>query len=238
MAEQGSRLASLVAGSVASWQPCSCFARGSTCTSTSRPQRSPTASTRRSAALSTAPESPHFTGCVAYRGLVPADRLSNLDLEVTAQIWMGPGKHFVHYFVQHKRLGKLRRDRRARHLDTRVVDRSGRARGCACSVRGLASAGSLHPGSGRGDVHLGALRSRSARALVDRPHDVAWGCVPSDAAVHGGGCRTGDRGRRDARCGPEQKDRGAQMARGSTDWSGSAVAWLYGHDASAVENNA
>ena len=50
------------------------------------------------------PEQPRFTGCVAYRGLVPADRLAHLDLEVTAQVWMGPGKHFVHYFVQNRRL--------------------------------------------------------------------------------------------------------------------------------------
>jgi len=50
------------------------------------------------------PEKPRFTGCVAYRGLVPAERLSHLDLEVTAQIWMGPGKHFVHYYVQSRRL--------------------------------------------------------------------------------------------------------------------------------------
>jgi salicylate hydroxylase len=47
---------------------------------------------------------PHFTGCAAYRGLVPAQRLKHLDLEVSAQIWMGPDKHFVHYFVANKRL--------------------------------------------------------------------------------------------------------------------------------------
>lgn len=46
------------------------------------------------------PEKPHFTGCVAYRGIVPADRLNHLNLELTAQVWMGPGKHFVHYFVR------------------------------------------------------------------------------------------------------------------------------------------
>src|SRR4029453_1186560 len=50
------------------------------------------------------PEKPHFTGCVAYRGLVPADRLAHLGLEVTAQVWMGPGKHFVHFYVQQRRL--------------------------------------------------------------------------------------------------------------------------------------
>jgi salicylate hydroxylase len=49
-------------------------------------------------------ESPQFTGCVAYRGLVAADRLAHLKLPVEFQIWMGPGKHFVHYFVRSGRL--------------------------------------------------------------------------------------------------------------------------------------
>jgi salicylate hydroxylase len=50
------------------------------------------------------PERPRFTGCVAYRGLVPAARLDGLGLEVTSQVWMGPGRHFVHYFVSGERL--------------------------------------------------------------------------------------------------------------------------------------
>jgi salicylate hydroxylase len=50
------------------------------------------------------PDRARFTGCAAYRGLVPADRLRHLDLEVTGQIWMGPGQHFVHYFVSAMRL--------------------------------------------------------------------------------------------------------------------------------------
>lgn len=49
-------------------------------------------------------EQPTFTGCTAYRGLVPAERLKHLDLEVAAQIWMGPGKHLVAYFVAGGRL--------------------------------------------------------------------------------------------------------------------------------------
>ena len=49
-------------------------------------------------------EQPQFTGVVAYRGLVPSERVSHLDLEVTAQIWMGPGKHMVMYYVAGKRL--------------------------------------------------------------------------------------------------------------------------------------
>ena len=49
-------------------------------------------------------DKPRFTGCVAYRGLVPADRLRELALDVTAQVWMGPGRHFVHYFVSDRGL--------------------------------------------------------------------------------------------------------------------------------------
>jgi 2-polyprenyl-6-methoxyphenol hydroxylase-like FAD-dependent oxidoreductase len=49
-------------------------------------------------------ERPHFTGCVAYRGLVPAERLAHLDLPLESQLWLGPGKHFVHYPVHGGRL--------------------------------------------------------------------------------------------------------------------------------------
>jgi salicylate hydroxylase len=45
------------------------------------------------------PESPHFSGHVAYRGLVPAERLAHLGLEKSAFSWWGPDHHFVHYFV-------------------------------------------------------------------------------------------------------------------------------------------
>jgi salicylate hydroxylase len=44
-------------------------------------------------------ESPRFSGHVAYRGLVPADRVKQLGVEVAAIAWWGPGHHFVHYYV-------------------------------------------------------------------------------------------------------------------------------------------
>jgi 2-polyprenyl-6-methoxyphenol hydroxylase-like FAD-dependent oxidoreductase len=49
-------------------------------------------------------EPPLFAGCVAYRGLVPVDRIADLDLELGSQSWVGPGGHFVHYFVSRGRL--------------------------------------------------------------------------------------------------------------------------------------
>ncbi len=42
---------------------------------------------------------PHFSGHVAYRGLIPAARVAQLGLEVEASSWWGPDHHFVHYFV-------------------------------------------------------------------------------------------------------------------------------------------
>lgn len=49
-------------------------------------------------------EAPVFAGCVAYRGLVPAERIADLGLELGSQSWVGPGGHFVHYFVSSARL--------------------------------------------------------------------------------------------------------------------------------------
>ncbi len=42
---------------------------------------------------------PHFSGHVAYRGLVDAERVQHLGLEMAAGAWWGPEHHFVHYFV-------------------------------------------------------------------------------------------------------------------------------------------
>ncbi len=49
-------------------------------------------------------EPPRFAGCVAYRGLVPAERIADLGLELGSQSWVGPGAHLVHYFVSRGRL--------------------------------------------------------------------------------------------------------------------------------------
>ena len=49
-------------------------------------------------------EAPKFAGCVAYRGLVPVERLADLQLELGSQSWVGPGGHLVHYFVSRGRL--------------------------------------------------------------------------------------------------------------------------------------
>lgn len=45
-------------------------------------------------------ESPTFTGNVAWRALVPAQRLPPGLIRPAATVWWGPGRHFVHYFVR------------------------------------------------------------------------------------------------------------------------------------------
>jgi salicylate hydroxylase len=49
-------------------------------------------------------EAPVFAGCVAYRGLVPVDRIADLALELGNQSWVGPGGHLVHYPVSRGQL--------------------------------------------------------------------------------------------------------------------------------------
>ncbi len=49
-------------------------------------------------------EAPRFAGCVAYRGLVPAEHIADLGLEPGSQSWLGPGAHLVHYYVSRGRL--------------------------------------------------------------------------------------------------------------------------------------
>jgi salicylate hydroxylase len=44
-------------------------------------------------------ESPRFSGNSAWRGLVPAERVADLGLPVASTVVMGPGRHFVYYFV-------------------------------------------------------------------------------------------------------------------------------------------
>lgn len=50
------------------------------------------------------PEKPRFTGCVAWRGLVPAERIAHLDIELASHNWLGPGGHVVHYWVSGGRM--------------------------------------------------------------------------------------------------------------------------------------
>jgi salicylate hydroxylase len=223
------------------------------------------------------PEDPRFTGCVAYRGLIPADRLTHLDLEVSAQVWMGPSKHFVHYFVRAKRLLNF----------VAIIEQDAWTRE-SWTDRGevgdaLAAFERWHP-QVRGI--LGAVDETFIWALFDRKPMARWSlgrvtllgdsCHAMLPFMAQGAAQAIEDGATLAACletsrdqdvpealrryealrlprasrlqalsaanktrfhlpdGPTQQERDREMARGTTDWSLDAVAWLYGHDAGIV----
>jgi salicylate hydroxylase len=222
------------------------------------------------------PESPRFTGCVAYRGLVPAERLVELRLDVTAQVWMGPGSHFVHYFVQRGRLVNF----------VALIDRTTWTRE-SWNDRGevadaLAAYEGWHP---QVRTVLGSVDSTFVWALFDRAPLERWSvgrvtllgdaCHPMLPFMAQGAAQAIEDGATLTACltheadiptalqryeqlrlprasriqamsatnktrfhlpdGAEQEERDALMASGATDWAFKAVAWIYGHDAGALD---
>jgi salicylate hydroxylase len=226
------------------------------------------------------PEKPHFTGCVAYRALVPAERLSHLDLEVILQVWMGPGKHFVHYYVQDRRLvnivAAIEQDTWTRESWTdrgEVADWLAAHEGWHPQVRGILEATDetfiwalfdrrpmAHWSVGRvtllGDachamlpfmaqgaaqaIEDGAtlatcLSQTAAQNVPDALRRYEAFRLPRASRVHS--LPEINKMRFHLPDGPAQQARDAQMARGTTDFSPKAVAWLYGYDARSPESS-
>jgi salicylate hydroxylase len=51
-----------------------------------------------------APAEPRFSGLCAFRCLVPADNAPEMALRPVHTLWIGPGRHFVHYPIRGGRL--------------------------------------------------------------------------------------------------------------------------------------
>jgi salicylate hydroxylase len=222
------------------------------------------------------PESPRFTGCIVYRGLVPAERLRSFGLDRSSQTWMGPGRHFVHYFVRSGSLlnfvGAVEQDAWQRE--------SWSERGEVADA--LAAFAGFHPQVG---AILGAADETFVWGLFDRPPLERWSagrvtllgdaCHPMLPFMAQGAAQAIEDGATLAEClrladgvagalqryerlrlprasriqalsssnktryhlpdGSEQQARDAEMATGTTDWSTDAVAWIWGHDASVLD---
>jgi salicylate hydroxylase len=222
------------------------------------------------------PEHPRFTGCIAYRGLVPAERVRELGLEVSAQVWMGPGRHFVHYFVRSRQLlncvALVDRDAWTRESWTEhgdIAELLAAFEGWHPQVRsilgavdetfvwGLFDRMPLERWSvGRvtllGDAchaMLPFMAQGAAQAIEDgatlaacltRHGDVvealrAYERLRLPRATRVQAVSTENKTRFHLPDGPDQQQRDREMATGSTDWSEGAVAWIYGHDAGALE---
>ena len=127
---------------------------------------------------------------------MPAERIADLGLELGSQSWVGPGGHFVHYFVSRGRLlnfvGWTEHDEWNREDWT---DRATVARALAAfagwheQVRTIIAAAET--------CFIWALFDRDpAAALVGRPDDLTGRRLSPDVPVHGPGRGNGDRGRR------------------------------------------
>jgi len=110
-------------------------------------------------------EQSHFTGCMCYRGLVPAERVAHLRIPVEAQIWMGPGRHFVHYYVRGGQLlnfvAVIDTDAWTRESWTELGD----------VADALAAFAGWHPQLG---AILGAVEETFIWGLFDRPPMQRW----------------------------------------------------------------
>ena len=208
---------------------------------------------------------------------MPAERLAHLDLEVTAQIWMGPGQHFIHYFVSGGRLlnfvGVIDQDAWTRESWTERGD----------IADALAAFAGWHP---QVRAILGSVDETFVWGLFDRAPLPRWtagrvallgdACHPMLPFMAQGAAQAIEDGATLAAClaklgkaripealrlyeahrlprasrlqamsadnklrfhlpdGPSQQARDAAMASGSTDWSLSAIGWVYAHDAGVL----
>jgi salicylate hydroxylase len=224
------------------------------------------------------PEHPRFTGCVAYRGLVPADRVAHLALDESAQIWLGPHQHFVHYFVSAGRLVNFvcltEQDAWLKESWTdrgEVADVLAIYQGWHPQVRAIiAAVDETYKWALFDRVPLACWSAGRVTLLGDACHPMlpfmgqgAAQAIEDAATLAACLAKAGDldvpgalalyERRRLPRAsrlqamshenktrfhlpdGPAQHARDAAMAGGATDWSFAAVAWLYEHDAGALD---
>jgi salicylate hydroxylase len=222
------------------------------------------------------PERPRFTGCIAYRGLVPAERLRALDLEVSSELWMGPGRHFVHYFVSGGRLvnfvavvdrdtwtGESWTDRgrvadalaefEGWHPQVRAIlaavdepyvwalfDRAPLARWSTGRVTLLGDAcHPMLPFMAQGAAQAIEDGATLAGSLADPGGSVAAALRRYEAQRIGRTARVQAASARNKTSfhlpdGAQQRRRDAQLSAGATAFAFDAVAWIYGHDSTAI----
>ena len=220
------------------------------------------------------PERPRFA-CRAYRGLIPAEKVRDIPPESTA--FLGPGRHFIHYFVSAGRMLNF-----VGHVEQEDwISESWTEPGSVDDLR--AAYAGWHPQVQR---VIDAVDETFIWAVLDRPPISRWtygritmlgdACHPMIPFMGQGGAQAIEDAAAITACllqcgddveaalklyetvrlpratqiqngswdnktrfhmpdGPDQEARDAQMAKGMTDWSYKAVAWVYGHDAAVLD---
>ena len=142
-------------------------------------------------------DKPEFTGCMAWRGLVPVEKLPAHMRRNVGVNWVGPGGHVINYFLRRGEIfnfvGIVERDWRVESWTER-----GTREECAADFRRLERRHPCDHPQHRRAVQMGAARPHAADALLARARDPARRCRASDAADAGAGRQHGDRGRHGA----------------------------------------
>jgi len=222
-------------------------------------------------------ERPRFA-CRAYRGLIPAERVPDVPRDSTA--FLGPGRHFIHYFVSAGRLLNF-----VGHVEQEDwISESWTEPGKVSDLR--AAYAGWHPQVQR---VIDAVDETFIWAVIDREPIKQWtygritmlgdACHPMIPFMGQGGAQAIEDAAAITAClqkcgedveaalklyetvrlpratqiqngswdnktrfhmpdGPGQAERDAAMAQGMTDWSYRAVAWVYAHDASVLDQAA
>ena len=210
-------------------------------------------------------EQPRYSGGIAYRGLIPAERVRHLDIEVTTQIWMG--KRYLNFvanadrdastlesWVQQGNPDELRATYAA--WDSKlcaileavsetfiwgIFERTPLARWSVGRVTLLGDAcHAMQPHMAQGAAQAmedGATLARCLQTIDDIQRALArYQELRLPRTAHVQSLAANNKFRFHLPDGPEQIARDAKMAAGGTDWSFRAIEWLYGHDpVAAVE---
>ena len=138
----------------------------------------------------------NFTGRIAYRTTYPAALLGGEKIDDCTK-WWGEDRHIVIYYVKPDRSEiYLVTSQPEPEFRIEVLVGEGRRQGITPGIRRFRSPG--RTGSGRMPrcAQMGDRRSQFARSLGGGECDPARRRLPPDDAIHGAGCRDGDRRRR------------------------------------------
>ncbi len=139
-------------------------------------------------------DKPEFTGCMAWRGLVPVETLPPHMRRNVGVNWVGPGGHVINYQLRRGEIfnfvGVVERDWRVESWTEK-----GSTRGMRRGFRRLARRHPRDHPQHRPAVQMGAARPRAADTIVSWPRDIARRCRAPDIADAGAGRQHGDRGR-------------------------------------------
>ena len=141
---------------------------------------------------------PQFTGLMAWRGIVPMERLPAELRRPVGSNWHESRRPRRHIPAAARDPAEFCRRYRARRLAERQLDRARLEGGVRRGLRGMASSRPRHHRQSRCGLQMGADRPRPDAYLEQGPRHPPRRRLPSDAALPGPGRHHGHGGRRGA----------------------------------------